>query len=203
MIQINLLPEELRRVGSVPPKTLALLGAASVLGFGSLCTLAFLFFNVRADAANRVEIAQEQLDNLSPQAMYADALEKEKADFERRSDTIQQIASSRILWTRKLDRLSAIVNQDLSTGRHQAWLDQVDITSGRAGRAGSIKLKGFSATANIENVSNFHEDLSTDSVFAEGVESFTAPNSKRGEMEEELDPSQKMEFSFEVKLPEN
>ena len=106
-----------------------------------------MFFRVRADAVNRVEIAQEELNNLAPQASYADNLETEKAEFAKRSKTIQEIAGSRMLWSRKMDRLSAIVNQDVTTGRHQVWLGQIKVDSRVGSRtAGGIELKGMSAT---------------------------------------------------------
>ena len=201
MIQINLLPDEYKRATTVPPKSLAVLGVVSLLGFGSLGALGYLFFTMRSEASSRVEIAQEQLNNLRPRSQYADALEKEKADFEKRNSTISEIAASRILWTKKLDRLSAIVNEDRSTGRHMVWLEQLDIDSRVDTAAGGVKLRGHSATANVENVSNFHEDLQADPVFAEGFETFTAPGSKRGELSEDLEPAEQMDFDFQVLLP--
>ena len=68
MIQINLLPDEMRRASRTSPKALVLLFVASVLCFGALGTTGFLWFNVRADKRARMAITQEQLDNLMPRA---------------------------------------------------------------------------------------------------------------------------------------
>ena len=68
MIEINLLPDDYRRAGKTPPRTLGLMMGATVLSFGGLGLLAYFYMNVRADAANRVEIAQQKLENLKPQA---------------------------------------------------------------------------------------------------------------------------------------
>lgn len=202
MIQINLLPDELRRASRSSPRALVLLFAASVLCFGGLGTAGFLWFNVRADKQARVDIAQEQLDNLTPRAKYADTLAKEKSDFEKRNKTIGEIAASRIVWTRKLDRLGEIVSRDSSQRGHRVWLDSVSIDSRSETSRPGVELKGFSAGADLDSVSNFHEDLSHDPVFSEGFVAFTSPESKLGDEEAEFEPPMKREFSFDVRLPE-
>ena len=201
MIEINLLPEEYQRSQRTSPRILGMLLVATVLAFGSLVAAGYLYFNVLSRAQSRVDQAREELDHLMPQVRYSDALEKEKAEFERRSKTIQEIASSRLLWTRKMDRMSEIVNQDLTTRRHQVWLSQIDVDSKIDSRTPGMSLKGYSAGNEIEKVSNFHEDLKTDPVFAEGFVQFTAPNQKLEEADEGVEPSEKIQFDFRIDLP--
>lgn len=201
MIRINLLPEEFRRSKRAGPKALALLLAASLLSFGALGGTGFLWFNVLAEKKARVEIAQEQLENLTPRKRYADALAKEKAEFEKRNKTIGEIAASRIAWTRKLDRMSEIVNRDVTTQRHRVWLSSLEIDSRPDSTQAGMKLKGFSAGPDIESFSNFHEDLSKDDVFGAGFESFTSPSSKREDPQEGVEPPDMWSFSFDAKLP--
>lgn len=202
MIQINLLPDELRSAGRSSPKAMVLLFAASVLCFGALGTAGFLWWNVRADKQARVDIAQEQLDNLMPRAKYADALQQEKAEFEKRNKTIGEIAASRIVWTRKLDRLGEIVANDSSQRGHQIWLSLIDIDARTDSARAGVELKGFAAGTDLDGVSNFHEELKTDPIFKEGFVAFTTPESKLGDAEDEFEPAMKREFGFDVKLPE-
>jgi Tfp pilus assembly protein PilN len=202
MIQINLLPDEMRRSTRTSPRTLALLFVTTVLCFGAVGTTGFLWFNVRADKQARVDILQEQLENMMPRARYADSLDKEKSEFEKRNKTIREIAASRIVWTRKLDRLSEIVSRDASQTRHKVWLESLQVNASPDAANAGVKFEGFSVGDDIESVSNFHEDLRTDPVFAEGFVAFTPPESKVSEDEEkDVEPAKKMEFKFEAKLP--
>jgi len=201
MIQINLLPEEMRRSTRTSPKTLGLLFVATVLCFGGVGTTGFLWFNVRADKQARVDISQEQLDNMMPRAKYADQLDKEKTEFEKRNKTIGEIASSRIVWTRKLDRLSEIVSRDATQQRHRVWLSSLDVNAVTDSQNAGVKIAGYSAGDDLEGVSNFHEDLRTDPVFKEGFVTFTPPDQKVQEAEEGFEPPKKTEFKFEAKLP--
>ncbi len=201
MIQINLLPEELRRATRTSTKALALLFGATVLCFGGLGTTGFLWFNVRADKQARVDIAQEQLDNIVPGARYADQLAKEKSEFETRNKTIGEIAASRIVWTRKLDRLAEIVSRDATQRSHRVWLDSIDVDNRADSSKGGIEFKGCSAGPDIDGVSNFHDELSHDPVFSEGFKTFTPHQSKLGDTDDSFDPPVKREFEFAVKLP--
>lgn len=201
MININLLPEEFHRSQRTSPKLLGALLLGSILAFGSAATVAYLFFTVRADKLNRIEIANEHLANLRPQAQYSDKLEGERTEFETRNQTIQEIAESRVLWTGKCDRLSEIVNRDVSTGRHMVWLESLKIEAKPGSRAPGVNIKGFSAGSSIENVANFHEDLQLDESFARGFEGFTAPKSKLNDPDEGFEPADKYQFDFKVTLP--
>jgi Tfp pilus assembly protein PilN len=200
MININLLPDELRRNTRTSPKALAVLFVVSVVTFGSAGFTGFLWFNVKSDREARVQIAQEQLDGFMPRARYADGLAKEKSEFDKRNKTIGEIASSRIVWTRKLDRLSEVVNKDVTQGRHKVWLTSADVDTGSDSKAGQIRFAGFGAGKNIDNYANFYDDLKNDPVFAAGFAEFTAPNGKVEEGDVGVEPPEKVEFRFEVKM---
>jgi Tfp pilus assembly protein PilN len=200
MIQINLLPDELRRSTRTSPKALALLFIVSVISFGSAGFCGFLWFNVKADKEARVQIAQDQLDALAPRAKYADQLSKEKSEFDKRNRTINDIAASRIVWTKKLDRLSEIVNRDVTQGRHKVWLSSLDVDTGSDTRPGAVKVEGYSTGKNIDNYTNFHDDLKSDPVFKEGFAEYTAPSGRVDEPEDGVEPPEKTEFKFDVKM---
>ncbi len=201
MIAINLLPDELRRNSRTSPKALVLLFVVSVVSFGSVGFTGFLWFNVKSDREARVNIAQEQLDGLMPRAKYADLLAKEKSEFDKRNKAIGEIASSRIVWTRKLDRLSEVVNKDVTQARHKVWLTSTDIDTGSDSKAGSIRISGYGAGKNLDNYANFYSDLKSDPVFSAGFAEFTAPSGKVDEGDTGVEPPEKVEFKFEVKMP--
>ncbi len=201
MIKINLLPDELRRNQRSSPRAMALLFATSVICFGGLGTAGFLWFNVRADKQARVDIAQEQLDNLAPRGKYADALAKEKSEFEKRNKTIVEIAASRIVWSRKLDRLGEIVSRDSTQRSHRVWLEMVDVDARPDSNNAGVEFKGSSAGPDLDGVSNFHEELTTDPVFSEGFIASTSPESKLGDTDDDYEPAVKRDFGFEMKLP--
>jgi Tfp pilus assembly protein PilN len=200
MIQINLLPDEMRRSTRTSPRTLVLLFVASLFAFGGIGTAGFLWFNVRADKQARVDISQEQLDNMMPRARYADSLDKERSEYEKRNKTIGEIAASRIVWTRKFDRLSEIVSRDATQQRHRVWLESLQMDC-KSDSQGGVKFKGFNAGDDLEGVSNFHEDLAKDPVFGDGFAMFTAPESSQEDPEEDVEPAIKRSFRFDAKLP--
>ncbi len=202
MIQINLLPEELRRGSRSSPRALGLLFVTSILCFGALGTAGFLWFNVRADRQAHVDIAKDQFDNLSPRAKYADALAQEKSEFEKRNKTIGEIAASRIVWTRKFDRLGEIIAHDSTQRGHRIWLSSFDVDARTDSNRAGVEIKGFSSGSDLDGVANFHEDLKTDPVFNQGFVAFTTPESKLGDADEELEPPVKREFGFAIRLPE-
>ncbi len=201
MISINLLPDELRRNSRTSPKALAVLFVVSVVSFGSAGFCGFLWFNVKSDREARVNIAQEQLDGYTPRAKYADLLSKEKSEFDKRNKTIGEIAASRIVWTRKCDRLSEVVNKDVTQGRHKVWLTSIDVNTGSDTKAGNIRISGYGAGKNIDNYANFYDDLKNDPVFSAGFSEFTAPSGKVDEGDTNVEPPEKVEFKFEVNMP--
>ncbi len=201
MIQINLLPDEFRRSQRTSAATLSVILIATFFGFGSLSVTGYLYLNVRAEAHSRVSILKEQLDNMTPQVRYAESLDSEKGEFEKRNKTIQEIAKSRTLWSEKLDRFAEIVNRDVMSPRHQVWFDGIDIECGLEAKDPHMDLDGFSAGEEFKLVSNFHEDLSRDAVFAKGFTEFTAPTQTLQDPEEGIDPPHKVAFDFGIKLP--
>ena len=201
MIEINLLPEDLRRPGATPPRTLGVLIVAAVLSTSSLASLGYVYLDIYAATQSQMEIAQDQFSSLDPQLRFAKDLEREKDEFQKRHTTISEIASSRVLWSKKLDRLCVVVNQDLESGRHQVWMDQLDLDSGSS-KQGGMKFRGYSGGGLLINVSNFHGDLQRDEAFVEGIVEFTPPTTRLSEVEPEYQPPERWDFSFEAKFPE-
>lgn len=159
MIRINLLPDELRRADRTSPQVFVTL----LIGVTLVCSAGAFFAKMRFGTlartlAEKDQVAQ-QLAQVQDHAEHADKLAAEMQDYNRRHDTIQKIGNSRILWTRKLDQLVAIIDNHGDTDRHWVWLDSLRATAGEDKSGGSLILGGYSGTQELSRLSNFHEDL--------------------------------------------
>ncbi|MEW6355951.1 MAG: hypothetical protein AB1696_06490 [Planctomycetota bacterium] len=109
MIQINLLPKELRRSEPTPwPKLLALLASLVVILSVGLIMI-YYRFNVLPMVLLERDRAKEEMQGLMARAKEADDLEKEIKDFEVREKTILEIRKARWLWAKKLDQLVDLI----------------------------------------------------------------------------------------------
>ncbi|NOZ23613.1 MAG: hypothetical protein GXP25_21260 [Planctomycetes bacterium] len=109
MIQINLLPKELRRSEPTPwPKLLALLASLIVILSVGLIMI-YYRFNVLPTVLLERDSTKEEMQGLQERAKEADELEKEIKDFEMREKTILEIRRDRWLWAKKLDQIVDIV----------------------------------------------------------------------------------------------
>ena len=144
MITINLLPQEYRKTERTSIKVF--LSIVFVL-VSVCCSLGYFghvyLYEFKSKEGERMS-RQEKLRSLEPQARYDDALVAEKKEFQTRSDTIQQIATSRVLWTEMLDWFIDIVNNEGNAERHNAWFRNMSVkpASGRSGP--TITLSAFS-----------------------------------------------------------
>lgn len=119
MININLLPEELRPVKRTPvPYLLSALAAAMVV-----MAMGMIFV---ADAAHiaseRRELAknQKELDRLRPVVDEYNALSAQKEKLAVQVQTIDEIARDRIIWSRQLHNLNRLALKNL-------WYDAIQV----------------------------------------------------------------------------
>ena len=134
MLKINLLPQEYRVVDRTPMGTFLMVVTCTVLTVSSLSLAAYLYFSYLKGAEAQRDIAKEEYENLAPMAKYADDLEKEKTEYIKRSQVIQEIETTRILWTRKLDQLAEVINNRGDIKRHWVWLKEFKMKMGGSGR---------------------------------------------------------------------
>lgn len=107
MIHINLLPHHLRPIKRTPLPYIAV-GIVAVLVVGYI---AFSFVATQAQIMNRQgELAgyQKELEDKRAIVEESNALEKRKLELADKIATIQEIASSRIVWSRELYNLSRL-----------------------------------------------------------------------------------------------
>lgn len=177
MIRINLLPEEYRRADRTSPKVFAAMIAAVVLSCSVFGWFGLIYFGELRALEKKHETVTNTLATESKRAAYYDQLVREEKEFSKRSDTIQTIASSRLLWTKILEELIDVVNNN--TDRHVAWFTSLDIKEGNPAKQGpSVNLPGMVQGSKITAVANFFEDLEKTEFFKD-VRDVSPPSAVR------------------------
>lgn len=160
MIRINLLPQEHRRNERTSPRVFA----STILGVIMVCSAFGWFGFVYLGELGNMEVEEaavaEDLANKNKQATYHDALETEKKEFEKRTNTIQAIAKSRVIWTEVLDQLIDVVNNDGDSERHLAWFTALNVSAGDGKSKGpAVTMPGFVQGNLIKRVADFTDDF--------------------------------------------
>lgn len=122
MIEINLLPEELKKTRAfyfIEPKILIVYGFFGIVGIFILLHLLFASLDVvRSTQAGNLE---KKWANLEPQRKSIDALKQEFNILSSDAQIIQQLTSQRINWAQKLNELSL----NLPAG---IWFNEMNIS---------------------------------------------------------------------------
>jgi Tfp pilus assembly protein PilN len=186
MIRINLLPEEFRKAERTSPKLFAAVLLTVMAVCGSVGWFGYVYFGELEQLDREHTRLSEQLAAKKDSVGRFDMLTAERTDYQQRAKTIHEIAKSRVLWTRILDELIDIVNNDGDAERHQAWFRSLMVKDGRDAKQGpSIVMPGFVQGDSLRAVADFHEDVWRADFF-EHVHSKSMPTAKKNE-----DPSRK------------
>lgn len=179
MIHINLLPQEYRRRERTSIKVFSTVMASVVVVCTSLGYFGHVYLNEYKKIESERMQQQEKLDGLQKLAAYDDALVSEAAEYQRRSQTIQKIANSRLLWTKVLDQFVDIVNNNGDTGRHMAWFQNLS-TRSDGGRFGgpSLSLQAMIATDQYAKQANFLDDIQAHEEFYQDMAQTTVPGGR-------------------------
>jgi Tfp pilus assembly protein PilN len=202
MIRINLLPEEMRKREKTPLSRIVVTLVGTFVIVTGASVYAYAHFGLLHEARSRLDRSRSELASLEPEAKYADDLLREKKDFDKRSEIIQSIGNSRILWSRKFDQLLDIVHNGGDAERHFVWLRTLTMkpsTAKDTSSAGSVVLSGYSATSKLQKLSDFHADLKS-SAFFDAFSEIDNPSGKVNEFKDNLSPSSAWDFSFNLKL---
>jgi hypothetical protein len=159
MIRINLLPEEYRRSERTSPKIFA----ATLVGVILVCSgfgwFGFVYFGELGKLEAEHAAVAEQLVRVTETATYYDRLEVQRKDYEDRVKTIQDIGKSRRLWTKFVEQVLDIVNNDGNTERHMGWFNSIEVKNGRAKVGPSVAMPGAVQGEELRRVGNLHEDM--------------------------------------------
>ncbi len=206
MIHINLLPNDMRKSEGLPLRRIGALALGASVVSASLMLLLTVHFGLMQTARGQHGHAEQRLAGLTPDVKYADALSKEKAEYKRRSETIQTISDSRVLWTKKVDQLFDVIDFGEKADRHFVWLNDLKVSAPRssAGKrkeqsGGELEIRGFSATEDLQKYSDFHEDLKK-SAFFEDFSDINDPAGKVMSFQEDVHPQKAWDFNLKMTL---
>jgi len=207
MTRINLMPSDLRRAESTPLRVLLPVVAAVVVvvvvGFG----WAFLRFGKLETARSELETAKSELGALDARRKYVESLRDELAEFKTREQTIRSIASSRVLWTRKLDQLFDVATADNGGQDYLLWIDTLEVKPPEASNAKkgvvpaeTLRMKGwcFAEKNPLENFNTFHRKLRESPFYADFAD-MPNPAGKAEELDGALRP--KTAWTVDLTLP--
>jgi hypothetical protein len=196
MTRINLLPQDYRRKSATPMSVLLpTVGAITVvllLGFG----WAWLHFAELAQVDGARAELEATLASKAPALAYVAALKEEHADFENRKSTIKEIASSRVLWTKKLDELFDIATNDDAGSQYLIWLSSLEVKpppplTGRnktpAGEMLTMKGNCFAEKNPLQHYNLFHAALKHSDFFRDFA-SLDDPSGKAVEFDDGMKP---------------
>ncbi len=206
MIHINLLPEEYRRKVRTPLKAMLAILCAVALNASLAAYAAWLMFGVAAKADSEKSVAQLEMDGLTPQVNYHNALESETKVYAQREKTLGDITSNRMLWTKKVDELIDVVNFGDDGLRHYVWFDDLNVqqTAGdkRTTTYGDLKADGHSGSAQWDQVAVFLGDIEDPEV-SDFILDFTTlawPEGTQSSKDPELVPSEVWAFPLQVSI---
>jgi hypothetical protein len=197
MTRINLLPQDYRKKAATPLAVLLpTVGAITlvlVLGFG----WAWLHFAELAKVEGVRGDLEATLQSKGPSLAYVASLKDEHADFENRRSTIKEIASSRVLWTKKLDELFDIATNDDGGSQYLIWLSSLEVkppaSGGRAKTASlgeTLTMKGhcFAEKSPLQRYNLFHAAVKHSDFFRDFA-TLDDPAGKAVEFDDKMKPS--------------
>ncbi len=155
MIEINLLPEELRQkkhhLGLEPDSLLYLIP----LAFGILIAVHIYLVAASVIAGYQLRSLGNKWNALEPQRKMVENINKEYTGFTRDSAAIRQLLKDRVIWSEKLNLLSL----DLPPG---IWFNEINISE----KGFSVKGSVFSLTRQeLGQIKKFLDNLEKDRNF--------------------------------------
>ena len=190
MIQINLLPPEFKKRERTPRAVFLPFVAGLVVTLSAISVAAWVHFDCLAEAVNEHAQNDAVLAQRQPQLTYEKALLAEERDYKSRADTIQNIAASRLLMTRRLDELFDIIDAGNQDG-YLIWLTSLKMSPsvatkrrirGRAGpeSGGTLNLKGFALAESdpLHSYNEFHAKVKQSRMFRLGYNDIGKPMGK-------------------------
>lgn len=197
MIRINLLPYEFRRGQRISLKVLAASVGAALLVCASIGWFGLVYFGELGELEAEHQAVAAELETKSRQAAYFDRLDANRKDYISRVQTIQEIGKSRRLWSKFLDELIDVVNNDGDTERHLAWFSSMSV-SGDPKRGVNVSLPGAIQGGEVARLANLHEDFEA-SPFWRDIQSMSDPGG-RLEVDKSREPPEAWGFTLQLQF---
>jgi Tfp pilus assembly protein PilN len=197
MIRINLLPAEQRSGNRVPAKVLAAAFGAALATSAAIGWFGIVYFGDLGSVEAELASVEAKLADRQKKVVYYDQLESNKKDYALRVQTIQDIAKSRRVWSKFLDELIDVVNNNGDTERHVAWFDSVTVKNDPK-KGATVTLPSLVQDEDRGRLANFHEDLEA-SPFGKDLMSKTDPGYKVEEEKARI-PPKSMSFALQLQF---
>jgi len=181
MIRINLLPADLRRGNRLPPRVLAAAFGAALAVSAAVGWFGLVYFGDLAEMESALTTVEAKVAARQSKVVYFDKLTVNKDDYALRVQTIQDIGKSRRVWSKFLDDMVDLVNNNGDTERHLVWFDGIEV-KGDPKKGTKVTMPGNVQGDDKSTLANFHEDLEA-AVFLEDLARKSAP-----EFNLEVDP---------------
>lgn len=156
MIEINLLPPEMRKIDRTSLKRLASMVTAVILLSASVIGVTMFVKNYYAAQDDKQRLTAD-VNRLEPLAKEYDVLSAELKGIETRLTTIEEIRATRVRWGKKLDQLYAILPE-------YVWFEKVQLKTARGatpntGPTAKLTLDCFLAGADEKRYAEFRRVL--------------------------------------------
>lgn len=158
MIRINLLPADLRRGTRLPAKVLAVAFGSALAVSASIGWFGLVWFGDLGNAENQFQAVEAKLADRQKKVVYVDQLEANKKDYSTRVQTIQDIGKSRRVWSKFLDELIDVVNNNGDAERHLAWFNGITVKND-AKKGATVTMQCSVQGAEQDRLANFYDDL--------------------------------------------
>lgn len=202
MITINLLPQEYRRRERTPIVVFLPIVVGLVCVLSAASVAAYVHFVSLEQTVAQKRSLEADLQQKTPNLRYEESLLAEEKEYQARVETIEDIAASRILATKKLDQLWGTISAGDASGDYMVWLTEMKSTpaktSGNAAKAkkgdgprpgGEIAMKGFALADRdpLQDFNRFHGALKASPIYKECIE-VNNPDGKVNDFNDERVP---------------
>lgn len=205
MIHVNLLPPEYRKSESTPiARFLAIVIGATMVTSG-LVAYGFIHYSKLKSVRDVREATEAEYKNKQARANISKALANEIAAYEARRKAIQNVAASRILWSRKLDEFFDIIQNGQEKGTYFIWLTGLKVAPprsvgrGKVTSGGTFSFSGWSESDEFSKVTNLRDAIRKDPFF-DDFQGISQPVFEAKYWNDGLEPSVAGKFNYELTL---
>jgi len=203
VININLLPAEYRKTEATPIARFIAIVVGAVVVTASIVAYGYVHYSELRGAREVRAATEETYTNKKAQADVSKSLQTEVNNYEIRRKAIQQIASNRVLQSRKMDEFLDIIWSRGDRSSYFVWVKSLSVRPGRAPRRGKAQtggvftFAGFSESTEFSRITNLRDAIKSDP-FYEDFKGISPPVFKAVKWDDELEPKSAGRFSFSL-----
>ena len=205
MITINLLPPEYRKPEATPVGRFIAIVVGAVLVTSGLGVYGYVHYSKLKEARDFREATEGDYKAKKVQQEMSRSLAEEVKAYETRRDAIQDVASLRILWSRKLDEFLEILHNGGDKNDYFIWLNGMkasparDTSRGKPASGGEVSFNGFCAGQELTKVTNLRNKIRKDEFFKD-FKLVSQPNWQVEFFNDGREPAAAGKFNFQLTL---